>query len=180
MTNATSTTLTVTVPLGAAYGPITLTTNGYVTQSRQYFDKTFASANGTISFGADSFEVAGNTPRGIVVSDFNGDGKADYAVANYGSATISVVLGNGNGIFSAGGSVSTGAGGNGTNYVTAADFNGDGKVDIATATLGNFNVTVGLGNGDGTFGSVMTPGVGFAPFGISSADLNNDGSPTSS
>ena len=33
------------------------------------------------------------------MGDFNGDGKLDLAVANYGSNTVSVLLGNGNGTF---------------------------------------------------------------------------------
>jgi hypothetical protein len=35
----------------------------------------------------------------VAVGDFNGDGKPDMAVANYNSATASVLLGNGDGTF---------------------------------------------------------------------------------
>ena len=37
----------------------------------------------------------------MAVGDFNGDGKADLAVANYDSNSVSVLLGNGNGTFQA-------------------------------------------------------------------------------
>src|SRR3989442_9537525 len=45
--------------------------------------------------------VAGskNGPSGIVVSDFNGDGKPDLAVVNFGDWTAWVLLGNGDGTF---------------------------------------------------------------------------------
>ena len=44
----------------------------------------------------------------MAVGDFNGDGKADLAVANYNSNNVSVLLGNGNGTFQA--AVNYGAG----------------------------------------------------------------------
>ena len=43
----------------------------------------------------------GNGPRSVAVGDLNGDGKADLAVANVGSNTLSVLLGNGDGSFQA-------------------------------------------------------------------------------
>ena len=56
-------------------------------------------------------------------------GKADLAVAeNYG--TVAILLGNGDGTFAASGSVNSGIIGS---PIAVADFNGDGKLDIAVA-----------------------------------------------
>ena len=41
----------------------------------------------------------GFAPLSVAVGDFNGDGRQDLAVVNQGSATVSVLLGNGNGTF---------------------------------------------------------------------------------
>src|SRR5713101_3856278 len=42
---------------------------------------------------------AGSNPSSVAVGDFNGDGRLDLAVANAGSDTVSVLLGNGDGSF---------------------------------------------------------------------------------
>ncbi len=57
----------------------------------------------------------------------------------------------------------------------AADFNGDGKLDLAV-TEGN-NVAVLLGNGDGTFQPEVTYPVGSTPASIAVGDFNGDGCP---
>ena len=68
----------------------------------------------------------------MAVGDFNGDGKLDLAVANYGSNTVSVLLGNGNGAFAAATTYSTG-GIASPIALAVGDFNGDGKLDLAVA-----------------------------------------------
>lgn len=39
----------------------------------------------------------------------------------------------------------------GPTSITVGDFNGDGKLDLAIANAGSSNVSLLLGNGDGTF-----------------------------
>ncbi|HLJ47454.1 MAG TPA: FG-GAP-like repeat-containing protein, partial [Bryobacteraceae bacterium] len=66
----------------------------------------------------------------------------------------------------------------GTASIVAADFNRDGKLDIALTQLGATagSVSVLLGNGDGTFGPLMPlPAVNGFPFYLFAADLNGDG-----
>lgn len=139
--------------------------------------------------GAGSFTAApgspiavGSSPTSVVVGDFNGDGKPDLAVTNDSAgagATVSILLGNGNGSFTQarGSPISVG-----TNPLNAAvgDFNGDGKQDLAVL-LPFSNDTVGLllGNGDGTFMLQTSPAirVGVFPQSILSVDLNGDGKP---
>jgi hypothetical protein len=41
----------------------------------------------------------GQTPQAVITADFNNDGKRDLAVANEGSTSVSILLGNGNGTF---------------------------------------------------------------------------------
>src|SRR4249920_689802 len=55
------------------------------------------------------------------------------------------------------------------------DFNNDGIADIASANENGRNVSVFLGNGDGTFGRANTFRVGAGAMEIASADLNSDG-----
>jgi len=87
---------------------------------------------------------------------------------------MAVSLGNGDGTFTAamgspiplGQSLST---------VVVADFNGDGKLDVAVTDLSANDVYILLGNGDGTFGNPSTIPVGKGPDAIVEADFNNDG-----
>jgi hypothetical protein len=118
----------------------------------------------------------GSTPNCVVVGDFNGDGRADLAVATFGggnATSIAVLLGNGNGTFLAPQTVNTGRG---PLWVAVGDLNGDGLQDLAVA---NFNadaasVSVVLGNGNGTFQAARnTPVHGAACVAV--GDLNGDG-----
>jgi hypothetical protein len=112
----------------------------------------------------------------VAVGDFNGDGKFDLAVTNPQHNTVTILLGNGNGTFTiAQGSPM--AVGNSPQAILAADFNNDGKLDLAIANSADGTVTLLLGNGDGTFapsaGSPYT--VGPAPSALAAAEFNGDG-----
>jgi hypothetical protein len=58
--------------------------------------------------------------------------------------------------------------------VTTADFNHDGKLDLAVPT-GNNTVSILLGNGDGTFPTHVEYGVPGHPVAIVTGDFNGDG-----
>ncbi|MGH9495115.1 MAG: FG-GAP repeat domain-containing protein [Candidatus Sulfotelmatobacter sp.] len=112
----------------------------------------------------------------VATGDFNGDGIPDLAVgqsSNDGSTGVVVYLGKGDGTFSPG--VSYGES-TGLAYVTVADFNGDGKLDIAATDVRNDAVQILTGNGDGTFGIGLSISTGGSdPSNIVSGDFNHDG-----
>src|SRR5438309_658858 len=74
--------------------------------------------------------TTGNTPRAVAIADVNGDGKLDLAVVSSSSATVSVLLGNGNATFAAKQDFSTGSF---AYSVAVADITGDGRLDLITS-----------------------------------------------
>src|SRR5262245_21072752 len=66
---------------------------------------------------------AGPNPTSVAVGDFNGDGIQDVAVANNGSDTVGVFLGNGDGSFQP---KTDSAAGPAPASLAVGDFNGDG------------------------------------------------------
>jgi len=140
-------------------------------------------AASTAAFKPEVSYPVGTGPVSVVVGDFNHDGKRDLAVLNSGDATtgdngsVSILFGNGDGTFQTAKNVAIGK--NCTGIVAGA-FSGDGNDDIALVRPGDASVnddgdvTIFLGNGDGTFrqGQVLTPGKN--PSFSVVADLNAD------
>ena len=114
-------------------------------------------------------------PTTVTSADYNGDSKADLAVSNGNLDNVYVRLGNGDGTF---GTVRAFAVGDGPWSMTSADYNGDSKPDLAVTNNGLLtsfgNVSVLLGNGDGTFGSAQFYTAGTTPTGLDSADFDGD------
>jgi hypothetical protein len=112
-------------------------------------------------------------PNAGVVADFNGDGIPDLAVANSSGDTLTILLGNGDGTFTA--VASSPQTGNDPYYVVAGDFNGDCRSDILWRNSSSEEAYVWLMNGT----SILNQG---SPGGPSSAwviegvgDFNGDG-----
>ena len=79
---ATITSLTVNVPLGATYAPISVlnTTTGLLAYDAVYFTPTFASNKGNITatdFGGSTSFTTGSSPNFVAIRDLDGDGKSD-------------------------------------------------------------------------------------------------------
>ena len=65
--------------------------------------------------------------------------------------------------------------GSGPDALVAGDFNGDGRTDLAVANDGSNDVSVLLGNGDGTFQPQVTYAVGTGPAALVAGDFTGDG-----
>jgi hypothetical protein len=62
-------------------------------------------------------------------------------------------------------------------YLAAADFNNDGKLDLAVSNAGANTVSILLGNGDGTFAALVDYPTGNIPMAVAVGDFNHDGIP---
>ncbi len=60
-------------------------------------------------------------------------------------------------------------------FAVVADFNGDGKSDLAVANNNSDNVSILLGNGTGSFGAATNFAVGTYPTSVAVGDFNGDG-----
>jgi uncharacterized protein (TIGR03437 family) len=123
--------------------------------------------------------LTGQTPEHVITADFNGDGIADVAVSDYGSTTtntggnIAMFFGNGDGTFTAGPTTNAAS----PVAMYAADFNGDGKTDLAFCDVNDAQIVVLLGNGNGTFQAPVSYALppAFYPESIVSADFRSIG-----
>jgi len=116
--------------------------------------------------GAPIHDGVGDAPVAVVAGDFNKAGLLDLAVANSAGNSVSILLGQGDGTFARSSGSAFSTGGNLTTAVAVGDFNNDGKLDVVATDLpgglsggiGDIfgspggNISVFLGNGDGTFG----------------------------
>lgn len=134
--------------------------------------------NGNGTFQAQQTFGTALDPRSIALADVNGDAKLDLIAANAGSDNVGVRLGNGDGSFQAPQHWATG---DEPVSLAVVDVNGDAKLDLITAnnrsTIGAFNVSVLLGNGNGTFKNQQSFATGQYPRSVLVADVNGDGKP---
>ena len=132
--------------------------------------------NGDGSFQTPQVYPTGSWPLSIAVADINGDGNSDLVVANSaeygGTASVSILFGNGDGSFQAARNYDAGPR---PFSVAVADLNADGRMDLAVANDSYGTVTVLLGNGDGSFQAPQTVDVGLQPSTVVAADFNGDG-----
>ena len=134
----------------------------------------FGNGDGTLQ--APKLASLSISSAGMAAADFNGDKKADLILSNAdpttGNIIIEILAGNGDGTFKAAQTVLSGAGGT---SVSVADFNNDGKLDLAVVT--GAGVQALLSKGDGTFqpGGTATIQSGFSVNSFVVGDLNGDG-----
>ena len=136
---------------------------------------------------AQSFPISltpyvATNPTAVVAVDVNGDGKKDLVVAAGLTNLLIILTNNGAGFFTSNTAVIAGAAGIYPNSLTAADVNGDGKMDLLCPMYSRnaFNysrLAVLTNNGAGGFASAALLITGTNPICATAADINGDGWP---
>ena len=136
------------------------------------------SGNVTVLFGdgAGGFTTdtsgpfaTGTGPAAIVTGDFDGDGRPDLAVANFGSGNVTVLMNRPPGFSSA-----SFTAGNGPQSLGVADFNSDGNIDIAVASFRDGKVRLLSGDGTGSFSTGAPLSVGAPAYALAVGDFDGD------
>jgi hypothetical protein len=110
----------------------------------------------------------------LAAADFTGDGLADVVAEAHttgGPGPLFVLTSSGTGAFTVGQQLANAVEGE----LEAADFNGDGANDLVFSARQSASVNVYPGNGDGTFDPPTTYTDGFGSWGLTVADVDNDG-----
>ncbi len=136
------------------------------------------------TFATQRTFATGSSPFSVTIGDLNGDGRADLAVANISSDTVSVLLntalpGAPIPTFAVQQTFATGLG---PRFVTIGDLNGDGRPDLAVANQESSTASVLLntttpGATIPSFSTHQTFATGTFPVSVALGDLNGDGRP---
>jgi len=136
---------------------------------------SFNQGNGT--FGAGTTYKLQQPVRGITVQDVNGDGLRDIGVltlaGNQNSGNVSVFINRGGGTFAH--AMDSKVNGLVARNLRFADFNGDGKLDVAVGRYSGGGVATLIGNGSGSFNSQTNIAMPGNTIHIDLGDINGDG-----
>jgi hypothetical protein len=174
------------VPKGATYKAISITTNGLISFSARPFVVTYPNGQSMFDIG-ESFapkvdlpigSQGTTSPNGILSADFDGDGKPDLAVLESAYKYIYIYKNTGTANpFSSSPTLKLGFAGN--IYMTIGDFDGDGRLDIATVNYlesGLISVYQNISeNGNIIFTDAITFNGGKLPLCIATGDFDGDG-----
>ncbi len=187
VTSASSGSLTVTVPPGASYQPITVTSGNLSSFPFKPFITTFSDTGQfkPTAFSTTTTINTGNGPQSIFSMDLDGDGKPDLLIADGDSDIITVYHNNstaGSISFVPQGSYIMGVYSNPDfpQGITAGDLDGDGKPEIVVSNFYKQVISIFRNTstpGHITLAAPITYAVGNYATAASIADLNGDGKP---
>jgi len=166
----------VNVPITSQCAQIQLSNKGLYTKSQVYFIPQYEN-NGTRQYNKVLDFNHMSAPAGLVLADFDNDGKLDLAVCNFGSNFISVYKNN-----SINGKVDNNTYGPQQNYtagtkpfaIVAADFDNDGKIDLAVTNISSNTISIfknTTNNGSISFSTKIDFVVGSSPFFLATGDI---------
>lgn len=188
VSTATETSITVTIPAGATYAPISVTNTftALSVHSSTSFIPTFSPSKSNIEINDFASQIdfsagASTGPRCVNVSDIDGDGKPDLITANW-KKSISILQNTGNGgnvkvsgpfIFSTA-TVTT------PNDLAIGDLDGDGKNDVVCLNYNGNSMSIFRNKSsinNISFATCIDMATGGNPKGISISDIDGDGKP---
>ena len=186
VTAASTTSLTVTVPVGARLAPISVlnTGSGLTAISNKYYQPSFTPVKaffGTSDLAAVQAFSTGNYSFGSAVGDLDGDGKTDIVALDLNNTLAIYLNSSTSGAITSGSfsNVQTLTTGTGAEEVVVGDFNGDGKPDIAVANSTANNVSVFLNQSSGTGNINFAAKADFTtdtkPVRLATGDIDGDG-----
>jgi hypothetical protein len=135
----------------------------------------YGQPDGTLQDGIQIENWGNNIPTDVAIGDFNGDNWPDFVTSIFSPGNcIRVSINQGDGTFFP--SVIYAAGGNPA-AVAVGDLNADGILDIVVAngSQNDNDISIFIGNGDGTFQPQVRVPVGFRPGGVLMADFDQNG-----
>ncbi len=184
VSTATDTSLTVIVPAGATYAPITVLNTGTnsVAYSTKFFKPTFSPNLGIITTADFAPKVDFTTelaPKSVVIGDIDGDGMADLITANENTNTVSILRNTStNGVVSYASKLDFATG---LTQISLAigDLDGDGKLDLAVLNQNSsFSILRNTSsNGIISFAPKVDFATGFSPYSLAIGDMDSDGKP---
>lgn len=131
--------------------------------------------DGAGGFGPPTEFKAGNNPIDVAAGDFNGDQRADLAVANAGSKNLSILTATAEGGFNAAVAILLPEKPRG---ILAGDFNGDNRLDLVVSSLefnNGYRFYLLNGNGAGGFAAPQPIAIEQGLVALQAGDFNNDG-----
>jgi len=187
VTTATVNTLTMNVPIGATYQPITVLVGGLMAYSSKPFLVTLTGGVGAVNTSSFASKIelnSGSNFRSISIGDLNGDGKSDLATIKSsfpGAMSIFKNINTNVSNINFNNGLDFAAGGQPSNSVSVGDLDGDGKLDLVVTNLMStylsiFKNTSTL-DGSVSYAPLVKLEIGTDSYSVSIGDLDGDGKP---